>query len=165
VLLALGRLATTGSSELPWTEAETKLADLVAEFGPPSRTSRAQNAAYPFTRLRVDGVWELDQDMPMDPVGPLGRRHVTGRLEASAESALLAKPAVIAAVARDLVLNNFPATVAPDVLQAVGLDPQEALAASDLLPTPPGGPGERTRDPGGGLPFWSLGPAVRILRL
>ena len=57
VLLALGRLAATGSSELPWSSAEAVLADLIAEFGPPSGTGRAQSAAYPFTRLRADGVW------------------------------------------------------------------------------------------------------------
>jgi hypothetical protein len=34
VPLALGRLAATGSSELPWTEAGAKLAELIAEFGP-----------------------------------------------------------------------------------------------------------------------------------
>jgi hypothetical protein len=57
VLLALGRLTSTGRSDLPWSEAESLLADLVAEFGPPSRTGRRQSAAYPFTRLRSDYVW------------------------------------------------------------------------------------------------------------
>ncbi|MDP9460507.1 MAG: restriction endonuclease, partial [Actinomycetota bacterium] len=52
VLLALGRLAETGTSALPWSDAEEKLADLIAEFGPTSKTGRAQSAAYPFTRLR-----------------------------------------------------------------------------------------------------------------
>lgn len=79
VLLALGRLAATGSSQLPWSQAEAELADLIAEFGPPPRTGRAQSAAYPFTRLRADGVWVLDQDVQMDLVGPLAREHVTGR--------------------------------------------------------------------------------------
>jgi putative restriction endonuclease len=54
VLLALGRLAATGSSELSWSAAEPQLADLIAEFGAPSRTGRAQSAAYPSTRLRAD---------------------------------------------------------------------------------------------------------------
>jgi len=147
VLLALGRLAATGSSEVPWTQAEAKLAELIAEFGPPSRTGRAQSAAYPFTRLRADGVWVLDQDVPMDLVGPLARGHVTGRLEAPVESALLARPALIGSAARDLVLSNFPATVAPDVLQAVGLDPRQVLGPGDLLPSAGGVPGERARDP------------------
>ena len=58
VLMALGRLAETGSSELPWSETEERLANLIAEFGPSTRTGRRQSAAYPFTRLRTDGVWE-----------------------------------------------------------------------------------------------------------
>jgi len=148
VLLALGRLAVAGSSELPWSEAETKLAALIAEFGPPSRTGRTQSAAYPFTRLRTDGIWVLDRDVQMDLVGPLARSHVTGQFEASVESALLAQPALIRAAARDLVMSNFPATVAPDVLEAVGLDPHEVLGASDLLPWAGGVPGKRRRDTG-----------------
>jgi putative restriction endonuclease len=147
VLLALGRLAGAGSSELPWTEARAKLADLIAEFGPSSRTGRAQSAAYPFTRLRTDGIWVLDQDVPMDLVGPLAREQVNGRFEESAEAVLLARPALIGATARDLVLSNFPATVAPDVLEAVGLDPVDVLGADDLLVGTAGVPGERRRDP------------------
>lgn len=148
VLLALGRLAGTGSSELPWSEAETKLAGLITEFGPPSRTGRAQSAAYPFTRLRADRVWVLDRDVQMDLVGPLASGHVTGQFEASVESALLAHPALILAAARDLVMSNFPDTVAPDVLEAVGLDPREVLGASGLLPWADTVPGERRRDSG-----------------
>jgi hypothetical protein len=63
-------------------------------------------------------VWVLDQDVQMDLVGPLARGHVTGRFEASVESALRTRPALIRAAVRDLVLSNFPATVAPDVLEA-----------------------------------------------
>ena len=148
VLLALGRLAASGSSELPWSVAETVLAELIAEFGLPSKTGRAQSAAYPFTRLRADGVWVLDHDVQMDLVGPLAREQVTGHLEPSVESALLAEPALIRAAARELVMSNFPETVVPDVLEAVGLDPQEVFGVSDLLPRPSGAQGERRRDPG-----------------
>jgi putative restriction endonuclease len=84
----------------------------------------------------------------MDLVGPLARARVNGRFEESAEAVLLAKPALIRAAARDLVLSNFPATVAPDVLEAVGLDPVEVLSADDLLLETAGVPGERRRDPG-----------------
>jgi putative restriction endonuclease len=122
VLLALGRLAATGSSSLPWSEAEERLADLIEEFGPTSKTGRAQSAAYPFTRLRADGVWTLDRDVPMDNVGPL-REGVTGRLEASLEAALRGRPGLLDEAARGLVESHFPGTVAPDVLVAVGLDP------------------------------------------
>lgn len=122
VLLALSRLAASGSSELPWDVAERELADLLEEFGPPSRTGRAQSAAYPFTRLRSDGVWRLDRDVPMDKLSPL-RAGVTGRFEESLEAVLRSRPALVSDVARGLVEAHFPATVAPDVLVAVGLDP------------------------------------------
>lgn len=147
VLLALGKLVTTGSSELPWSAAEAELGELIAEFGPLSSTGRAQSAAYPFTRLRNDQVWLLDQDVAMDLVGPLASHHVTGRLEASVESALLSRPGLINAVARDLVMSNFPDSVAPDVLTAVGLDPHEVLGAGDTAAMPAPEPSGRRRDP------------------
>jgi putative restriction endonuclease len=130
VLLALGRLAANGTSALPWSEAEQLLADLLEEFGPTSTTGRAQSAAYPFTHLRSDAVWTLDQDVPMDRVGPL-RHGVTGRLEASLEATLKDRPELLDTAARALVEAHFPATVGPDVLVAVGLDP-------DLLDRGPG---------------------------
>lgn len=145
-LLALGRLTRTGSSSLPWSVAEPTLADLIAEFGPPSRTPRAQRAAYPFTRLRADGLWVLDQDVPMDKVGPLVERHVTGRFERSVESELRADPELVWSVARALVLSNFPETVAPDVIEAAGLDPRVVLSAEDAVPSDQVQAGRR-RDP------------------
>jgi putative restriction endonuclease len=127
MLMALGRLAETGSSELPWSVAEEGLADLIAEFGPATRTGRRQSAAYPFTRLRTDGVWTLSRDVPMDNVGPLDAAPITGRLESSLENALT-RPGQIEAAARLLVDAQFPRTVAPDVLIAVGLDPDQVFA-------------------------------------
>jgi putative restriction endonuclease len=130
VLLALGRLDGSGSSTLPWSVAETQLADLIAEFGPPSRTARAQAAAYPFTRLRADGVWEIDQEVPDDSLTPLREQRVAGHLEPSLEEALRQRPALLRAAARRLVESQFPMTVAPDVLTAVGLDPEEVFAST-----------------------------------
>jgi putative restriction endonuclease len=123
VLLALGRLDDTGTSALPWSEAETRLADLIAEFGPPSRTGRPQSAAYPFTRLRADGIWEIDHDVPDDNLGPLREQHVIGQLSPELEQSLCARPLLLRAAARRLVESQFPLTVAVDVLTAVGLDP------------------------------------------
>lgn len=123
VLLALGRLAESGSSAVPWTTAETRLADLITEFGPPSRTGRAQSAAYPFTRLRNDHVWTLDRPVENDLVRPLREHDVTGRLELGLEASLREDPSLLYAAARRLVESQFPMTVAPDVLAAVGLDP------------------------------------------
>lgn len=68
----------------------------------------------------------------MDLVGPLASQHVSGRLAPSVESALRDDPALVRMAARALVLSNFPETVAPDVLAAVGLDPDAVLSPDDL---------------------------------
>nr|WP_308123763.1 HNH endonuclease [Modestobacter marinus] len=121
-LLALGRLAATGSSEVSWSLAEEKLADLIAEFGPASHTGRAQSAAYPFTRLRADHIWVLDRDVDDDKVSPL-RAGVTGRFEATLEQRLAEDPALVETVARTLVDSHFPPTVAGD-RRHLGFDPE-----------------------------------------
>lgn len=123
VLLALGRLAANGTNTLPWTETEQLLADLPEKFGPTSTTCRAQSAACPFTHPRSGAVRTLDEDVPMDRVGPL-RNGMTGRLEASLERALKERPPLLDEAARTLVEARVPATVGPDVLVAVGLDPE-----------------------------------------
>lgn len=147
VLLALGQLAAHGSSELPWSVAETRLARLIAEFGPATRTSPGQRAAYPFTRLRSDGVWQLDHDVPMDAVRPLGEYRVVGRFESALEAALRADPHLVLTAARGLVTSHFPDTIAPDVLTAVGLDPDVVLNTADTLPDPEHASNQRRRDP------------------
>ena len=133
VLLSLGRLQDTGTSELPWSLAETQLADLIAEFGPPSITGRAQSAAYPFTRLRRDDIWLIDANVPDDNLTPLREQGVTGRIDERLEAALRAKPGLLRQAARRLVESHFPMTVAPDVLTAVGLDPDVVLSAAAVV--------------------------------
>lgn len=128
VLLALGQLAAEGTSALRWSQTQQRLADLIATFGPSSTTSRAQSAAYPFIRLRTDGIWTLDRDVPMDNVRPLADHDVVGRLTGEMERSL-GDPDTLATVARALVDSEFPMTVAPDVLLAVGLDLDAVLTA------------------------------------
>jgi putative restriction endonuclease len=146
VLLALERLATSGSSALPWSQAHSQLGNLIAEFGPASKVSRARSAAYPFNRLRSDGIWILDQDVPMDKVGPLATEPITGRFAPAVEKVMTDDPGLVASAARALVDSHFPDTVAPDVVSAVGLDPETVLHAADTMPGP-SGTTTRRRDP------------------
>lgn len=146
-LLALGRLASTGSSRSPWSEIEAQLADLIAEFAPSSTTGRAQRAAYPFTRLRSDGIWLLDHDVPMDSVRPLARHDVVGRLEPGVEAALQRNPHLLTTVAQALVTSQFPDTIVPDVLNAVGLDPAAVLHSGQPTPSAAEDTDSRRRDP------------------
>lgn len=131
VLLALGQLESTGSSAVSWDVAQDRLADLIAEFGPQTRTSRNQSAAYPFTRLRRDGIWRLDADVPDDSVGSLNAERPTGRLDADLERQLTS-PSLRYAAARAIVETHFPETVAPDVLLASGLDPDLVLHSGPM---------------------------------
>lgn len=132
VLLALGQLEATGSSAVTWGQAQTRLAELIREFGPQTKTGAKQSAAYPFTRLRSDGVWALDADVPNDVVGELDRAQPTGRLDSALE-AQLRDATTRATVARALVEAHFPDTVAPDVLIAAGLDPDAVLHGVGLI--------------------------------
>jgi len=121
----MGRLQQTGSSELPWSVAEERVAALIAEFGPASRTGRRQSAAYPFTRLRADGVWHLGEDVPMDLISPL--TTVTRRFDPAVEVDLVADPERVARIARTLVMSHFPESLAAEVQIATGLDPESAI--------------------------------------
>ncbi|MGY0235948.1 HNH endonuclease [Longispora urticae] len=145
VLLALGRLSSTGTSRISWTEARSDLGNLLAEFGPASHAGQAQSAAYPFTRLRSDGIWVLDRDVPMDNVGPLNTEQVTGQFAPAMEKALASEPALIASAARALVESHFPDSIAPDVLAAVGLDADAVLHAPNTVPAD--ATAKRRRDP------------------
>ena len=136
VLLALGQIEATGSSAVTWDLAQDRLAQLISDFGPQTRTGRRQSAAYPFTRLRTDGIWNLDADVPNDLLGQLDQTRPTGRLDAALERQLL-DANVRAAVARTLVETHFPDTVAPDVLLAAGLDPDAVLHAGQVAAAMP----------------------------
>jgi len=145
VLLALGQLKATGSSALEWSAVEERLGALLSEFGT-SSTSGASSAAYPFTRLRSDGVWTLSRDVPNDNVGPLNSAPVVGQFTPEIESELLNSDSAVNAVARSLVESQFPLTIAPDVLTAVGLDPDLVFGAPSAVVATDASSATRRRD-------------------
>ena len=134
-LLALGQLANTGSSSLPWSVVQERLGHLLAEFGT-ATSGGASSAAYPFTRLRSDGVWQLSRDVPNDNVGPLNAEPIEGRFLPEIEQELLASSDSLYSVARTLVESQFPLTIAPDVLTAVGFDPDVVFGSTVALGAP-----------------------------
>ena len=121
VLLALGQFSETGSSRMEWSVVEERLARLLEEFGPPRKGK--PHPEFPFTRLRSDLVWNLSRSVPNDSLVALREETITGQFTEDVERCLEQDPARIAHVARALVDEQFPLTVAPDVLTAVGLDP------------------------------------------
>lgn len=131
VLLALGQIESTASSAMEWSNVEVRLGALLSEFGTPS-SSGAHSAAYPFTRLRADGVWRLSRDVPNDNVGPLRSEPIEGSFTPEIEQVLSESVYARNEVARRLVESQFPMTLMPDVLIACGLDPDAVFGASAL---------------------------------
>jgi putative restriction endonuclease len=134
VLLALGQLASSGSSVMPWSVVQERLGGLLAEFGT-AASNGASSAAYPFTRLRSDGVWQLSRDVPNDSLGPLNEEPIDGHFTSEIEQELSMSSETLNAVARVLVENQFPLTIAPDVLTAVGLDPDVVFGSPAAMVT------------------------------
>ncbi len=135
VLLALGQFEQTGSSAMEWNVAEERLSRLLSEFGPPRRGT--PHPEFPFTRLRSDLVWQLSRDVPNDSVSSLREEPVTGQFVDDIEACLNQDPDQVAQIARSLVEEQFPLTIAPDVLTAVGLDPDLVFRASGTSPVKP----------------------------
>ena len=129
VLLALGQIARWGSSSLPWSDAEERLGLLLDEFGT-SKTRGSSSVAFPYTRLRADGVWELSREVANDSVSDLRAAPVEGHFTPEIEAALTASPDLVNEVARSIVESQFPMSIAPDVLSAVGLDPDFVFAGA-----------------------------------
>lgn len=113
------------------------------EFGTPSRQG-ATSAAYPFTWLRADNVWQLTRDVPNDNIGPVRESPIEGNFSPDIEHALKAAPERVLDDARIIVEQQFPLTVAPDVLVTAGLDPDLVFGKS-VAPSPDAGRRRRNR--------------------
>jgi putative restriction endonuclease len=122
MLLALGRLAGEGVTEMPWSVAEVALADLIGRFGHDTGAAEV-GAARVFTGLVADQVWVLDTDVPAQSARPraLNEWRVAGRLAPDLEQVLRSSPTLIGEMARVLAERNFPPGEAENVLAAVGL--------------------------------------------
>jgi putative restriction endonuclease len=122
LLYSLGRLQRTGSTEVRYSEAEPALAELLRNFGPPTRKT---SPAYPFHHLQSDGLWTVTTASGDDPgsnVGQLKRTAATGGLVPDFEEALRADARLLALAARHLLDTNFPESLHADICRVVGLD-------------------------------------------
>lgn len=125
LLLALGRLSR-GLERTPFIECEPKLAELLREFGPPSK---ALHPEYPFWRLQRDGLWVVSSDRPMNtrasnndpPRTELRAAHAVGTLSPQVLASFGGSLPNINAAAQTLLDQNFPSTLHDDIRAAVGL--------------------------------------------
>jgi putative restriction endonuclease len=133
MLLAIARLARTGSSELAFRDVEPELRALLIAFGPPRETYGPQ---YPFWHLRSDGIWTLARSEGVSTAsGHISlealRERGVGRLTREIESALTRDPRVRAAAVRELLVRNFPESRHRALLDALGLELDAAPSIAD----------------------------------
>ncbi|MET9011197.1 phosphorothioated DNA-binding restriction endonuclease [Streptomyces olivaceoviridis] len=128
LLYALGRYQEDADGGLRYTAVEQDLQRLLAEYGPPHKTT----PAYPFHHLVSDGVWEVRTDRgpgsPGSGVRDLRETGATGRLAPELRAALRREPDLLGRIARLLLDLHFPPSLHGELCEAVGLDlePTEA---------------------------------------
>ncbi len=126
LLYALGRFQRDADDELRYTSVEEDLRRLLAEYGPPHRTT----PAYPFHHLVSDGVWEVRTDRgpgsPGSEVRKLRATGAAGRLAPDLRAALRRDPSLLGRMARVLLDLNFPPSLHDELCEAVGLEPEHA---------------------------------------
>lgn len=129
-----------GGGELRYSAVEGELQRLLAEYGPPHRTT----PAYPFHHLVSDGVWEVRSDRgpgsPGTGVRDLRATGAAGRLAPQLRADLVREPALLGRMARVLLELHFPPSLHAELCGALGLDP-------DAVPEPlPVSAARRRRD-------------------
>ncbi|MFJ9848954.1 phosphorothioated DNA-binding restriction endonuclease [Streptomyces sp. NPDC101150] len=121
-LYALGRFQRDGEGELRYSAVEGDLKRLLAEYGPPNRTT----PAYPFHHLVTDGVWEVrthrGPGSPGSGVRELRAAGARGRLAPQLRAALRREPSLLGRMARVLLDLSFPPSLHGELCEAVGLE-------------------------------------------
>ncbi|MGV9993468.1 phosphorothioated DNA-binding restriction endonuclease [Streptomyces sp. NPDC003374] len=128
LLYALGRFQEDADGDLRYTVVERDLQRLLAEYGPPHRTT----PAYPFHHLVSDGVWEVRTDRgpgsPGSGVRDLRETGATGRLAPDFRAALRRDPQLLGRIAQLLLELHFPPSLHGELCEAVGLGLEPAQA-------------------------------------
>jgi putative restriction endonuclease len=129
-LMLIARAATDGGNEVHFTEIESRLEQLLREFGP---SRKSYHPEYPFWHLQTDGFWRIrgGDDLPMrtgasNPTRRTFRsRDVVGCVPERLWQALTDNASLRLELA-DRVLNSFwPETRHATIRNAIGL-PDEA---------------------------------------
>ncbi|MFD6228922.1 phosphorothioated DNA-binding restriction endonuclease [Streptomyces sp. NPDC060232] len=122
LLYALSRFQEDADSELFYSAVEEDLKRLLAEYGPPNKTT----PAYPFHHLTSDGVWEVRTDRgpgsPGSAVRELRASRAVGRLAPELRAALRREPALLGRMTRVLLDQHFPPSLHGEMCEAIGLE-------------------------------------------
>ena len=126
LLYALGHFQRNAGAPILFSEAEENLARLLAEFGPPRKTT----PAYPFHHLTSDGLWTVTTAdggaSPGASPAALRRQGASGQFIPDLASSLRADPGLLPRLARVVLDTNFEPSLHADICAAIGLDLEEA---------------------------------------
>lgn len=125
ILYALGRWQH-GETDFTFKDAESDLAALLREFGPPRKSDHPEQ---PFWRLQKDGVWTVKApaDLPMKTgddiprLGALRSPEVRGEFSTDVQAALKEDQNLVVQIANQLLEEHFPESLHQDIVNAVGL--------------------------------------------
>lgn len=125
LLLALGRIQAGLPRLMPFDQIDTKLTQLLQEFGP-SRASYYPEL--PFWHLQSDQIWEMPRASGvLTASGSVSKKylrdhHIEAGFTQEVYDLLKANPHLLQQVAMQLLEDNFPSSVHQDILDEVGLD-------------------------------------------
>lgn len=126
LLYALGRFQADGGAPVRFSEAEGQLNELLAEFGPPRKSS----PGYPFHHLTSDGLWVVrtsdGHPSPGSNLGDLRTSGAEGSLSPDLIDALNSDSHLLAQLARLLLDSNFEPSLHADICALAGLDLEAA---------------------------------------
>jgi putative restriction endonuclease len=127
VLYALGQLQAGKERLIPFDQLEGPLESLLEEFGPPRKSPHPE---LPFYHLQTDGVWEIDEQVPLtrrkgskNPLRTeLRRWRIAGGFTMGIFDELRRRPEAARELARDILAAHFPESLHQGIASAVGLD-------------------------------------------
>jgi putative restriction endonuclease len=139
-LMALAHVQAGKGPTLVFPEIETRLHELITEFGTTS-TSNAAKAHYPFWYLQNDGFWQVENANELLPrkskgakaepgITTMRQNRVRAGFTPEAYSLLTEEPTLLEEIAQTILTKWFPDTLRLDVLIAVGLDGNFHLPAT-----------------------------------
>lgn len=126
VILAIGELLRGKGRLLPYSEIDTKLGELLAEYGP---KRRPQGTHYPFWRLQTDGIWEVSDVEKIRLTasgdafkGDLIDYNVNGGFTEEIAKHLQSDSQLASEIIQGLLNGHFPGTWHEDILLSVGIE-------------------------------------------
>ena len=127
VLYALGQLQAGADRLIPFDRLEDPLSQLLEDFGPPRKSPHPE---LPFYHLQSDGVWEIDERVPLtrrqgskNPLRTeLRKWRIAGGFPTHIFEELKRRPEATRALARQVLVAHFPDSLHHEIAAAVGLD-------------------------------------------